>query len=323
MSLTSANSGDEIFNRVIVEGTGPDGAQMQVTRWSGELANAILVPVATPALTNPSFDVNVTGWTMTGPSTFTRDTGAGLFDSAPASGQLSCGAGATTLETTLTGTFLRGLTYRLTWKMQSNNPYLQVGRARLGVLGTDERSVSLDFPSALTFYPYSISWTPQADYTGVKFHCDVQTASDTLWLDTFMLYRSLTTLVDRRGFVRTKILPVSSSITTTSGTRIGDLYLAAHKTTPFKGGFQVVGTGGVRTVKGGQEVHPAHLQPGQLVRLAHRIDPDTGAWGRDGRIAAVAYNHDSLTSTVTLDENRAGLEALLSRLAVVQGQRRT
>jgi hypothetical protein len=56
------------------------------------------------------------------------------------------------------------------------------------------------------------------------------------------------------------------------------------------------------------------------VRCAHRTDPDTGAWSRDGTIASIQYDHDSLTSTVSLDENRSGFDALLARLAVVVGQ---
>jgi hypothetical protein len=43
-------------------------------------------------------------------------------------------------------------------------------------------------------------------------------------------------------------------------------------------------------------------------------------WGRKGRIAKVAYDHDTTRSSVALDDDRGGFEALLSRYAVVVGE---
>jgi hypothetical protein len=182
-----------------------------------------------------------------------------------------------------------------------------------------------------SFGPVTLIWTPSQNWPGssvtvrvggtnVLYNNTAQTPVSPIYIDSISLFVAVPTLIDRRGFVRTKILSVGGALTLTSGNRIGDLYLAAHRTVPFKGGFRVVGQGGVRRVVGGASVHPAHLQGGQLVRCSHRIDPDTGAWGREGTIASIQYDHDSLTSTVSLDENREGFEALLSRLAVVQGQ---
>jgi hypothetical protein len=132
----------------------------------------------------------------------------------------------------------------------------------------------------------------------------------------------VTTLADRRGFLHTRTTSAGAAITTTVGQRIADLYLTAYSTSPFAGSFQAV-PGGVRRADNGSEPHPAWLlrDTGQLVRCTDRVDPDTGAWGRSGEIDTVTYTHDTLTADVALNENRAGLEALLARYAVVVGQR--
>lgn len=130
------------------------------------------------------------------------------------------------------------------------------------------------------------------------------------------------TLVDRRSFHRTKILPVRSALTTAMANQIGDTFLLAHKSTPLRGDLRVT-HGGARTVLGGRRVRPAELllHTGEMVRLTNRIDPDTGAWGRDGTIAAVSYDFDTDTANLTVDNQRDNLEALLERLAVVTGSR--
>jgi hypothetical protein len=325
----SANSGDEIFNRVVVQGTGPDGTQLAVNRVAAQSTpSAPLASLSTPSIPNPSFDVDATGWTQTGVGTFVRTTTAGQFDTAPGAGSLTQGAGAILVVTaTFTGTFVANTTYVLTCRMSHvagspanlawwlfGNPVAGVGTSSVG----DYVATAVVIPAG-GFLTYTQYWTPQTTTTVAYVQFSWQNGF-AFFIDTFQLYRSLATLIDRRGFTRTKILPVDSAITLTSGTRIGDLYLGQHRTTPFKGGFNVTGQGGVRRVLGGAALHPAHLDVGQRVRCAHRTDPDTGAWSRDGTIASIQYDHDSLTSTVSLDENRSGFDALLARLAVVVGQ---
>ncbi len=131
-----------------------------------------------------------------------------------------------------------------------------------------------------------------------------------------------TTLADRRGFNHTRTMSAGAAITTAVGERIGDLYLRAHSTAPFAGSFRAV-PGGVRHAGSATEPHPAWLllATGELVRCMHRIDPDTGGFGRAGEIDTVTYTADALASDVALNENRAGLEALLARYQVVVGQR--
>lgn len=328
----SANSGDEIYNHVVVQGTGPDGTPLAVDRYE----TGALYTTGYTQLINPTADVNNLNWTVT-VGTFTRD--ATVFDTGPASFRLTANVNGQISITSDTAPhpLKVGKRYRLSMRIRSTanlgaGPLTTTGAVFVGIIDPAANFIagtsSTRLPSAFTvgsFITVNIDWTQAYDLPGgFQLNVVVTAAAsvDIIYLDSIQFGRVVGTLPGRRDFQRTKILPVSTSITTTSGNRIGDLYLAAHKTTPFKGGFQAVGTGGVRRVLGGGSVHPAHLNTGELVRCAHRIDPDTGGWGRDGTIAAINYNHDALTSSVSLDENRAGLETLLGRLAVVQGQRR-
>lgn len=131
----------------------------------------------------------------------------------------------------------------------------------------------------------------------------------------------ITTLADRRGFTKKAALQISSTLTPTVAQQIGDVWLAAHSTTPFKGSVSVHGFGAVRDTAGGHSVHPSQLlrETGELLRMADRYDPDTGGWGRDGLIANVTYTHADRTAQIDLDSGRENVEAFLARLAVVTG----
>lgn len=126
------------------------------------------------------------------------------------------------------------------------------------------------------------------------------------------------TYPSRRGFHRTKILTVDSVINTATANQLGDIFLQNNATTPFSG-TAIATEGGVRRVGTGQSVHPAELltAPNELLRQNHMVNPDTGALGRDGRIAAVTYDHDAQTAQITIDDQRSNFAALLARLGAV------
>lgn len=319
----SANSGEEIYNRVVVEGEGPDGAKLTVDRASSQLAGVALSPSSSPAANNPTFATDTASWTPT-TSTITRDTGT--FDTTPASGRWD-NTGASdiltvgdTLVETFAGTFLAGVVYTLSVAIKASSTLdtPTIG-ATFGVAGNN--AVATWKPTT-GFVTYSVVWTPSANRTGVTLSLRWNKGSAYVNIDSVSVLTAQPTLVDRHGFRRTKILPVGSAGTDDSYTQIGDLYLAGHRTTPLKGTLKITGTMGARRVLGGQGVHPSELlvNTGEMIRLAHRIDPDTGAIGRDGRIATVAYNHDQGAATAAIDNERGRLEALLARLAVVTGQ---
>jgi hypothetical protein len=340
----SANSGEEIYNRVLVQGTGPDGAPLTAQRTSGQVAPlSSFIPITTPSNPNPSFDTSTTGWTVSATAgasgSITRDTG--VFDSSPASGRLDFsipGPGpqhVVALSPAFAGAFVAGNTYALTVVLRvASGASLAEFVFGVGVGATPTDFVAGNFAMGVgAFVAATLIWTPSNTYDGslvktqiggtnVLFNNSAQTPVSPIYIDSMFLMVAKPTLIDRRRFVRTKILPATqTAITQAVGNRVGDLYLAGHRTTPFRGGFQAVGQGGIRRVLGGATVHPAHLDTGELARCVHRDDPDTGGWGRDGRIATVQYDHDTLTGTGALDDDRTGFETLLSRYAVVAGQR--
>jgi hypothetical protein len=77
--------------------------------------------------------------------------------------------------------------------------------------------------------------------------------------------------------------------------------------------------GGLRTIGISTGVHPSKLltDTGELIRFSDRVDPDTGALGRDGRIASVSYDHSTETATVAIDNERRNFEAMLARLSAL------
>jgi hypothetical protein len=306
----SANAGAEIYNRAIVEATGPDGSPLSVERTASEQPGTLFLAGASPAPDNPSFAVDTTSWS-TNAGTITRNTEAANYDSSPASGKWQP-AGYTTLTETFTGTFLRGATYRLTFwlKGAKENCEQQFGTAtdyarRLGVVAVAGSKVT-------------IVWTPSATTTGVTLRL-LSSSASSLYVDSLLLMTAKPTLADRRGFRRTKTIEMSSAITPAEGNQIADVFLQAHMTTPFKG-ETAVSPGGARRVLGGQPVHPSQLglYTQELVRLSELIDPDTGGVGRDATIAAVSYTHRDQKAKVTLDDARGNFEALIARLDVVQ-----
>jgi hypothetical protein len=125
-------------------------------------------------------------------------------------------------------------------------------------------------------------------------------------------------LLTAAGLTRTKILLVEAALTTATANQIGDTFLAAHSSTPFKGSLTIKGPRAIRQADGGV-THPAVLLrgTGEVLRLTHVIDPTTGNVGRDGIIATVTYTHDQREAKVELDNSRRNFEAFLARLGVV------
>lgn len=128
------------------------------------------------------------------------------------------------------------------------------------------------------------------------------------------------TLVDRCGGHRTKEVAVRSTLATTLAQQIGDVWLDAHRTTPARGTSDITRLG-VRDFLSGASIPPAVLltRTGELLHHSNAIDPDTGGVGRDVRLADVTYKPAADAASVTLDNSRANVEALLERLAIVSG----
>lgn len=322
----SANDGSEVYSRVIVKGTQPDGTPLRVERTQAQQTGAAVEVIASPAADNPSFATDAASWTAVG-SAITRDTGT--FDTTPAAGRwdnsgigdtLSSGA---TLTETFTGTFIAGTTYVLTWRMRANATIAAPYTVRFGT-AIDYTYVVPGVADTLTtsWKTLSVTWTPATTTTGVTFKL---TAFNILWygfIDGLTLSTSRATIVARRGFLRSKTLDVSFTLTVAAAQQLGDLWLRAHQRTPFKGTVKLTGDGAAREILSGAPVSIGALleRTGQLIRFSDRIDQDTGAMGRDARISEVSIDPATDEATVTLDNTRAGFDALLERLGVVLGQ---
>lgn len=312
----SANAADGIYNRAMVTGTGPDGLPVRVERRASQLPGIAQIP-ASVALTNPGAEVNTAGWSATGPGppTLVRTTTAGEFDTGVAALKLGW-LGYTTLTGTTTGTFRKGTTYVLTVRLKATIGvpfYLRLGDA------ISKAEVVVIAPTA-AFGTYTVAWTPSADSTSAVVEVVPAGGVGTAYVDSLNISTAAPTLADRRNIVRTKVVQASAAITAVIGQQLADVFLAGHTTTPQKGSVTITGRG-ARNVLTDATVAPAMLllETGNLLRLAHRVHPDTGALGRDAVISTVSYDDDARTANVALDADRDQLDTLLARYALVAG----
>lgn len=323
----SMNDGDEIYSRCVVEAAGPDGDLLRTERTQAQQSSTVLAALASPAPDNPSFAVNTTSWTAAGGGgcTITRDTVT--FDSSPAAGRWDKTGASDALNSgcnineTFSGSFVAGTSYTLTFRFRPTAAGNRYGFT-FGVTG-DAAVIPNQAWTSGAWNLISISWTPTATRTGVQvFATCFSAAGGFAYIDSLQLFSAQPTLVDRRGFRRTKILPVSSALTSAAAQQIADTYLSLHRYTPYRGTLQVTGQGGIRTHQGGQGIHPADLllYTQEKVRLTNRINPDDGSVGRDGTIASVAYDHNTNTANVELDNRTTNFESFLERLSLLTGQ---
>jgi hypothetical protein len=343
----SANSGAEVFNSVLVTGQSPAGDP--ITEARGAAPGSLLLPFvgAAPTAVNPSAATSAAGWTTFGPGVLTWDTTT--FFTGPGSIKASDSRGnifsSDIFQTVLNAgyTFRAGLTYALSVRMQTtlagvagtllfgDNNWPVTGFAAGATFPSMVRGnyARTDIPSITTaFSEYVVYWTPRQDIdsgnVGMRYVAGSGSAfPPAIWFDEVAIFRTGSTIVDRRGFKRTMQLPVNSSLPADgiASAQIGDVWLQSHKTTPFRGTVTLVGDESLRHITTGRNVglEELLLNTTELLRFSDRTDPDTGGHGRDGRIAAVSYTPATNTATVTIDNSRTSFEALLARLALIQG----
>lgn len=324
----SMGSAEDVYNHVIATAIGQHGEPVRVERWAAQQPGVAVEPVSSPSFPNPSFAADATGWSALGPSTIVRDTA--VFDTTPASGKWTTpNAQQARLATTLTGTFKRGTVYVVTfrWRADVNNEAaargIPVSLGHGGEWGVDRSWETFAPAPPLTWQTETVAWMPQADRTsGVELiFKGPPDASAQVWVDTFSLGVARPTVYDKRGLVKTKVLESQASMAVPALTQICDVFLQTHMKTPLKGSLTLK-PGDVRDYRTDREVHPRELvkDTGELIHFSHLVDPDTGALGRDGQIAAVgSYEPAEEVAQVPIDSTRDNLESLLARYAVVSG----
>lgn len=311
-SDASANSADDIYNRVIVTGTGPDGSTI-----SQAMPDDVGVP-------NTSLSTDLSGWFAGSGDVLTRDTG--FFNTAPASAKLTrSDAGALTasdyIGVLLTGYFLAGYEYSITAYMRNTRgtgAFVSMTAGNFNASDTISGTTSNFFNN---WVPITVKWVPKADYAGGSVRFLGSGGGPTaIWADDVSISVSGgPTIADKRSFHRTANVPINSPLTDAVAQQIGAAWLHRHTKTPFKGSLTLPGHGSARATPGGNGTHPARFlrETGELVRLSHRVDPNTGGVGRDGQIANVRYTHKDRVAQIDLDTGRENIEAFLSRLDII------
>lgn len=316
---TSKNATRELYNKAVGLGTKPYGEPIRIERYAGQQPGVPLDLVSSPSFPNPSFDVNTTGWTVSGgTATITRDTGT--FQSGPAGALWDSTVVPTTLTTALSGTFLKGVAYAVEWysKWFGAQPWVKFGTttdfAQMRAASSDDGSGA--------FVVKRLVWVPKATVTGVSLtffeNLDEEGA---VYLDTFSLGIARPTLLDRRSRVRSKTVTIPSQATDETVVQaFADLWLQSHMRTPAQGDLTVRGPA-IREHTSGKKVDPFEVGNyiGELICLLDEVDPDTGAVGRNLPVVGVSYNGNEETAQVTLDSTNEDFEKMVARYDLLSG----
>ena len=335
----SSSSGEDLYNKVIVTGTGPDGLPVRAIRLAGQQAGVTQIPVDDITLSNPTFDSNVTNWAVSGVSSaIVRTTTSGEYESGGAGlkwdngagGDVPMGAFLNANPLASAGVFEAGVTYTLSMRLKSSfatsptfhRMALTFGNGSSG----DYTSTYTSYLSRTAFKTHSVSWCPKVDtpVASVGFSMTTYQYSTTakVYVDSISLTRAYPTLVDKRDFTRAHTLDCNFMLTDASAERLGDIFLAAHQITPFKGSGQVVGHNGLREYLSGMPMAPERLlmHTGEYLGFDDRIHPDYGTVGRSGRLINVTYRPSEDTASFEIDNSRKDFDALLERIGVTVGQ---
>lgn len=341
---TSANAGEDVYSRVIVTGEDFDGRSIQRQIFPYTTFDNTGFPTAyggngrpqTSRVTipNPSAEVDASNWSATGTgSSVVRTTTGGEFDSGAGGLRWTITDATTSLKyltSPFSGVFVPGVNYSVRIKIRHNQG---VNRS-LSLFVRDREgnyqlasSKTVATGASFTFWEGSLSfnngfYAPAIGADGSVFRFEYQDASACIWyIDSIEILETPKNLVAQRGFVRTKILPISSPITYAGAAMLGKAYIDAHASVPFRGSLGISGQGSVKRSAGGQGVHPANLllATGELIRVADVLDQDTGGLGRDGRIDSVTYDCSTERAQITLDSQRERFEALAARYSAVAG----
>jgi hypothetical protein len=309
---TSTNDGTEIYNAVSVRGRSGSGEDLRIDRALPYYIDDRDLPLSDLSVLNGTLDVNATGWTNATRTTTTPKDGAGA---------LSVASGYGVGDMTGGGTFTANRFYRVAgYMLTGGGPGLRPSPLNLK-LGTTtdyvETSVLVASAGIIAGYmPWSVVWQPSADTTAANVKISVGFGQhDTI---TLMDATGSAGIIGARLRVRSFTLNVSAATDLEAMDALAQAWLLAHRSVPHKASLTVSGDA-VTDLVAGRTVPADELGRyyGEMIRVLSVPDPDTGALlSRDGVIASVqGYSPASLA----LDSERRSLEAMMSRMGVVQG----
>lgn len=331
----STNSGRESYNRVIARGNTGGGKPLVVERMSDSPRDYVLAP----GFSNPTADVDGTGWSVSdgsvGRTTTAPYLGAGSFLFATSAAGILAATNQFALAGAGGGSLKAGKTYRfrLAGRLLAAGVFL-AARIQYGPSANDKALIPhTDQPGATfttvvshagldplnTWIVREVLWQQPFDYASPTITLDGGGGvplANMIQIDEVRIGELSATPMDARGFRRTKSLTVTFPIDRVALTALADAYLAVHQRAPLKGTLEVSSPDAVRTIVGERPVPVDELgrYTGELVNLANLIDPDTGALGRLGIVAGVSVEGER--AQVAIDNARDLFDALLARMGV-------
>lgn len=325
---SSRNSGREIYNKAVVRGQGPAGEQLRIERDAASPTTS-----GAPQPSNPTAQTDTAGWsTLGGPPV--RDTS--IFDTSPASFRVDIPGGASPAFNVMWQALplIPGTKFRAMVRARGGATVTLVGLElavyRGDIMHTEDVAAAAEHPNPdeSVWATLVTPWFRAAELpAGQNYELrgrveNVGGVATSGWFDDFWIETiDEPTIIDRRGFTRSKAHSMTQAINAAIGDQIAERFLATKARSPLKGELTVTGRGGVRRYLGDAAVEPAELllYTNELVHLADQIDPDLGTIGRDGVIAAVTYNGDDERADVAIDNQRDNFEAVVERYQVVAG----
>lgn len=307
----SAGSGEDIYTRAIVQAQDSLGQSVTVIRTAATAAPDLARIVPVDGFPAGDFELGSTGWTL---SNMIRSNAYGAYGGAWAITNNAQPAAASATATGLVPGWVYILRYHWLRRLAAGS-----GPIGASTVVIDGRVYNPGTNSAFDVWdPVAIPFVASGPTATIEIRTQHHTTGGYL-IDGIRVEFPEVNSVDRHRFSRASRLPISAPLTVAAAEALGDVWLRNHITTPFKGSLTVVGSSGVREAVSGAPVHPAHLllRHGALIRHTGMADPDTGAWGRNGRIASVSYSGG--TANVELDNERGRLDALISRYAALAG----
>lgn len=261
-------------------------------------------------VTNPSATVDTSNWSG---GSLSRDTGT--FQSTPASFRVTTpGYGAADLTQRPTP----GKKYTIRFYAKGNSA------TTIWVWAGGDKTTN-PFPgwaqyvrptltTSWALYEIELTWPSNISTDGYSLTFDADTV--TINVDDIQIFEATANLIDRRGFRRTFLRPMTQRSTLATAQAISDLELADAQFPPFKGTIGTVG--GRIPLKGGGSMDVSHLPAcvGDNILLGNLHDPNTQGLGRIGNIQSVVYDHDKRQAIIGIDRDLSFITELRNRLSL-------
>jgi len=304
----STYDGSEVYSQVIGKYTDAAGVASSVVGVNPTNGPYI---ASTGVFTNPTAAADTTGWSAVGAGAITRDTVT--YDTGPASFYISgtlAGDGAK--SSAITGLSV-GRAYRLSfWIWPFSVGYLRAYIKNSAGIVLAQQDVTSGAGT------YSLAWSATetaGNYLEVGFYSRTDPTVSHINIDSILLTEMSASVVNKRGFTKTKLVDFSSKMTAAAATQVCQIILDASQFPPLKGTLKV--RGHIRRYGTGAHIHVSQLKLGEAILLEDETDPNTGAIGRIGIIMQFTYDHESQTATIAIDSNKNFVENLLARLGAV------